>query len=152
MHQPQHDEACLHLNDEDYLPIDEFDSTSDSDADSLFDSSDNKADTASDTDLESALEDVNNNTDDHEDDLFDGEVRHPPEHYLAASANLDVGRLRQKRYSPKTQGRLDWVKDYHDRYKPNVDRLYTENSPDVALLLDTAPLLDNTPSSAFKKS
>ncbi|KAH6671924.1 hypothetical protein B0J14DRAFT_594733 [Halenospora varia] len=37
-------------------------------------------------------------------------------HYLAAEANLDVQRLRQKRYSPKTQRRLDWVKDHHDQY------------------------------------
>ena len=116
MHQPRHDE--------DYLPIDdESDSTSDSDTDGLFDNSDNEADTASDTDLDSPLEEVNSNTDD-DDDLFDDEVRHPPEYYLAASANLDVGRLRQKRYSPKTQGRLDWVKDHHDQYEPNVDRLY----------------------------
>jgi hypothetical protein len=116
MHQPRHDE--------DYPPIDdESDSTSDSDTDSLFDSSDDEADTASDTDLDSPLEEVNSNTDDDDDDLFDDEVRHPPEYYLAASANLDVGRLRQKRYSPKTQGRLDWVKDHHDQYEPNVDRL-----------------------------
>jgi hypothetical protein len=92
MHQPRHDE--------DYLPIDdESDSTSDSDTDSLFDSSDNEADTASDTDLDSPLEEVDSSTDD-DDDLFDDEVRHPPKYYLAAAANLDVGRLRQKRYSP----------------------------------------------------
>jgi hypothetical protein len=110
MHQPQHDESCLPISDKECLPIDdEFDSTSDSDLDSIFDSSDDEADTASDTDLE-----VGNNTDDDDDDLFDGEVRHPPEYYIAASANLDVGRLRQKRYSPKTQGRLDWVKEHHD--------------------------------------
>ena len=114
MHRPRHDE--------DYLSIDEEpDSTSDSDTDSLFDGSDDKADTASDTDLESLLEEVNNNTDDDDDDLFDDEVRHPPEYYLTAEANLDVGRLRQKRYSPKTQKRLDWVKDHHDQYVPNLD-------------------------------
>jgi hypothetical protein len=113
MHQPRHDE--------DYLPIDdESDSTSDSDTDSLFDGIDDEADTASDTDLE----EVDSNTDDDDDDdLFDDEVRHPPEYYIAASANLDVGRLRQKRYSPKTQGRLDWVKDHHDQYSPNLDQL-----------------------------
>jgi hypothetical protein len=131
MHQPRHDEDYLPIDDEDYLPIDdkdylpiddESDSTSGSDTDGLFDNSDNEADTASDTDLDSPLEEVNSNTDD-DDDLFDDEVRYPPEYYLAASANLDVGRLRQKRYSPKTQGRLDWVKDHHDQYEPNVDRL-----------------------------
>ena len=96
---------------------DESDSTTDSDLDSLFDGSDDEADAASDTDLESLLEEVDSNTDD-DDDLFDDEVRYPPEYYLAASANLDVGRLRQKRYSPKTQDRLDWVKDHHERYEP----------------------------------
>jgi hypothetical protein len=67
--------------------------------DSLSDHSDNET---SDTDLESLLEEVDNNTDNDDGDLFDGEVRHPPEYYLAASSNLDVGRLRQKRYSRKT--------------------------------------------------
>jgi hypothetical protein len=113
MQQLQHDEACLPLDDEDYLHIDDdSDSTSDSGADSLFDHSDNET---SDTDSESLLEEVNNNTDNDDDDLFDGEVRYPPEYYLATSSNLDVGRLRQKRYSSKTQGRLDWVKDHHDQ-------------------------------------
>jgi hypothetical protein len=100
MHSPPHNE--------DSLPVDdESDSASDFDTDSLFDDSDDEADTASDTDLENPLEEVNNNTDDDDDDLFDDEVRHPPEYYLTTEANLDVGRLRQKRYSPKTQKRLD---------------------------------------------
>ncbi|KAH8746178.1 hypothetical protein F5882DRAFT_387412 [Hyaloscypha sp. PMI_1271] len=72
MQQPQHDEACLPLNDENYLHIDDgSDSTSDSDADSLFDHSDNEA--ASDTGSESLLEEVDNNTDNDDNDLFDGE-------------------------------------------------------------------------------
>ena len=101
MHPPRHDKDTLHINDE-------SDSTSDSDTDSLFDSNGDEADTASDTDLDSHLEGVDSNTKD-DDDLFDDEVRH------AAAANLDVGRLRQKRYSPKTQSRLDWVKDRYDQ-------------------------------------
>ncbi|KAG9236200.1 hypothetical protein BJ875DRAFT_503499 [Amylocarpus encephaloides] len=94
------------------------DSTSESGTDNLFDSSDDdKTDTTSDVDSESPLEEFDNNADDNDDDdLFDGEVRHPPEYYLATSSNLDIGRLRQKRYSPKTKGRLDWVKDHHDQY------------------------------------
>jgi len=125
MHPPQHDEACLPLNDEDDLSIDdEFDSTSDSDPDSLFDSSDDEADSASDTDSESPLEEVDNSTDNDDDDLFEGEVRHPPEYYIAQSDNLDVRRLRQKRYSPKTQDRLNWVKEHHDRYMPHGDWPY----------------------------
>jgi hypothetical protein len=86
---------------------DELDTLSCSDTHSLFDSSDNKDD----TDLESSVSEVESNDDDN---LFDDEIRRPPEFYLAASANLDVGRLRQKRYSPKTQGRLDWAKGYFD--------------------------------------
>jgi hypothetical protein len=115
MHRPRHDE--------DHLPIDsESDSTSDSDTDSLFDGSDDEADTASDTELDSSPEEVDSNSD-VDDDLFEGEVRHPPEYYLAAAANLDVGRLRQKRYSHKTLNRLEWVKDHHEQYEPYLDRL-----------------------------
>jgi hypothetical protein len=64
------------------LKNDEADSTSDDDTDNLFEESDD-------------------NTDDEE--------RHPPEHYLSEAANLDVARLWQKRHSPRTQERLDWV-------------------------------------------
>jgi hypothetical protein len=114
MQQPQRDEACLPLNDEDDLETDEdLDGTNDSEADSLFENSDNEA---SDTESESLIEEFDNNTDiEDNDDLFDDEVRHSPEYYLAASSNLDVGRLRQKRYSLKTQGRLDWIKKQHDQ-------------------------------------
>lgn len=101
--------------DEDILPTDdETNSTSDSDTDGVFDSSDDETDITSDTEPESLSEEVDSDTDD---DLFDDEVRHPPEHYLAAAANLDVRRLRQRRYSPRTQARLDWVKDHHNRYE-----------------------------------
>jgi hypothetical protein len=86
---------------------------SNSDINSFFNSSDNEADTASDTDLDSPLEEVNNNTDDN-DNLFNDEVQHLPKYYFAALANLNVGRLWQKHYSPKTQGCLDWVKNYYD--------------------------------------
>ena len=142
-------EACLPLNDEEYLHIDDdSDSTSNSDADSLFDRSDNEV--TSDTDSESLLE-VDNNTDNDDDDLFDGEVRHPPEYYLAASANLDVGRLRQKRYSPKTQGRLDWVKDHHDQYVPNVNRLCKKDSANVALIFRYCSFIKHDPVRCFEE-
>jgi hypothetical protein len=85
MHQPRHNKDYLSINDE-------SDSTSDSNTDSLFDSSDNEADTASNTDLDSPLKEVNSNTDNN-DNLFDDKVQHPPEYYLAASANLNVGQL-----------------------------------------------------------
>ena len=115
MHRPRQDK--------DYLPIDaKFDSTSDSDTDTLYDGSDDERVTEINTGLDGVLEEIDSNTDDN--DLFDDEVRHLPEYYLAAESNLDVGRLRQKRYSPKTQMRLDWVKDHHHQYGSNIDRLY----------------------------
>ncbi|KAH8670388.1 hypothetical protein BGZ60DRAFT_515044 [Tricladium varicosporioides] len=77
------------------------------------------AGTASDTDSNSPLEDVDNNTDGDDDDLFGGEVRHPPEYCIAKSESLDIGRLRQKRYSPKTQDALAWVKEH--RTVPSSD-------------------------------
>jgi hypothetical protein len=78
---------------ENYLPLDdEFDSTSDSDIDSLFDSSDDEASTASEPDVEWSLEEVDSDADG-DDDLFEGEVRHLPEHYIATAANLDIRRL-----------------------------------------------------------
>jgi hypothetical protein len=121
MQPPQHNEFCLPLNDEDDLLIDDdFDNAGDSDPDSLFDSSDDEV-AASNTNSESLLDEVDDNTDDDDDDLFDGEVRHPPEYYIAKSNNLDVGRLRQKRYSPKTQDALDWVKEHNEKYVPYGD-------------------------------
>ncbi|KAG4412166.1 hypothetical protein IFR04_014697 [Cadophora malorum] len=70
-------------------------STSDSDTDSLFD---DEADFETDTDLDNLLAKEDN---DNDDDLYDDKVRHPPEHYRANVANLDVQRLRQRRYSLK---------------------------------------------------
>ena len=115
MDQPRDEEGYLSMNDD-------SDSSSDSDIESLFDDDDNEVDTTSNTDLDSSLEEADSDTD-VDDDLFEDEVRHPPEYYLAAETNLDVGRLRQKRYSLKTQSRLDWVKEHHDQYEPNLDRL-----------------------------
>ena len=100
---------------------DEAESTADSDTDSLCD---DETDAESDTDLESLLErlDSNADDDDDEDDLFEDEVRHPPEHYLAAAAILDVQLLRQKRYGPNTQNRFDWVKKHHDWYEKYLNQ------------------------------
>jgi hypothetical protein len=39
--------------------------------------------------------------------LSEDEEQRPPEYYLAESENLDVQRLRQRQYSPKTQDQLD---------------------------------------------
>jgi hypothetical protein len=105
MRQDQRDETSPSINDDsydaNYLPFDDdYDSISDSDPNSLFDNS-IEPDTASDNESESVLEELDEKSDD--DELFDDEVRRPPEYYIAASASLDVGRLRQKRYSIKTQ-------------------------------------------------
>jgi hypothetical protein len=90
---------------------DETDSTTDTDTDNLFDGSDDdETDITSGADTDS-LSEIDDDTDD-DASLYDDEVRHPPEHYLTEAANLNVQQLRQQRYDPKTQVRLDWVKDH----------------------------------------
>ncbi|PVH74768.1 hypothetical protein DL98DRAFT_519011 [Cadophora sp. DSE1049] len=78
------------------MPTFDDESTSDSDTDGLFD---DEVDFGTDTDLDSLLVEEDSNNDD---DLFDDEVRYLLEYYRANTVNLDVQRLRQKRYSPKT--------------------------------------------------
>jgi hypothetical protein len=97
-------------HDKDYLSADdESDGTTDNESDSLFDEGD---DDTSDTDnIEILSNESDSNTDD-EAYLSDDKGPQPPEYYLAEAASLDVKRLRQRRYSPKTQERLDWVKDH----------------------------------------
>ncbi|KAJ5776688.1 uncharacterized protein N7511_001699 [Penicillium nucicola] len=53
-----------------------------------------------------------------EDDMpmEDEEKQLPPEHYLQEAECLDVSQLRQKRYSPRTQVKLDETRDYWDRF------------------------------------
>jgi hypothetical protein len=77
---------------------DESDSITDEE--SLFDKSVNKIDVTTDDDIGSLLGDSDNDTDD--ESLFNDEERHPPEYYLSGVANLNVKRLRQKRYRLKT--------------------------------------------------
>ena len=101
-------------------------STSDSDTDSLFDNE--EADSGTDTDLYSVLAEEDSDDDD---DLFDDEVRHPPEHYRVNAANLDVQRLRQKRYSPKTQAQLDRVKKHHDQYEQYLSPQHSRDLTDL---------------------
>jgi len=79
------------------VPTLEDKSTSDSGIDSLF--NDDEEESKIDTDLDSLLAEGDSDDDN---DLFDDEVQHPLEHYYANATNLDVQRLRQKRYSPKT--------------------------------------------------
>lgn len=49
------------------------------------------------------------------DQAYDNGVLYPPEHYLAEASQLDVSRLRQQRYSPKTLKRLEEARGYWDR-------------------------------------
>jgi hypothetical protein len=96
--------------DEDFPSTDdESDGTTDDETDSLFDETDGETDDTDDTEI------LSNESDSDTDDeawLSDDEGPQPPEYYLAEAASLDVKRLRQRRYSPKTQERLDWVKDH----------------------------------------
>ena len=91
------------------LTDDESDSTTDDETESLFNESDDDLDDTDDTEIQSNESDSDTDV---EACLSDDEGPRPPEHYLAEAASLDVKRLRQRRYSPKTQERLDWVKDH----------------------------------------
>ena len=90
------------------VPTLDDESTSDSDTDSVFD---DEAGSGTDTDMDSLVAEEDSDSDN---DLFNNKVRHPPEHYRANATNLDVRRLRQERYSPKTQAQLDRVKEHHE--------------------------------------
>ncbi|KAB8069060.1 hypothetical protein BDV29DRAFT_183512 [Aspergillus leporis] len=60
------------------------------------------------------------NSDDSDDDsILDDEEEErelPALHYLQEAECLDVSQLRQKRYSPRTQAKLDETRDYWDRF------------------------------------
>lgn len=96
----------------DLVPTDnESDRMTDDDTNNLFDESDDDTDDTEDTEI------LSNESDSDIDDevyLSDDEGPRPPEYYLDEAASLDVKRKRQRqrRYSPKTQERLDWVKDH----------------------------------------
>ncbi|OJD10005.1 hypothetical protein ACJ73_09982, partial [Blastomyces percursus] len=55
-------------------------------------------------------------------DWLCNEEEHLPEHYLEEEANLDPSSLRQRRYSPRTQEKLDWVKEHWEQYCKFVKR------------------------------
>jgi hypothetical protein len=90
---------------EDFLPLDdETDGTTDDEIDSLFDKSD---DGTYDTNNTEILSNKSDGDTDGKAWLSDNEELRPLEYYLAKALNLGVKRLRQRRYSPKTQERLD---------------------------------------------
>jgi hypothetical protein len=102
MPQPHHETGSLTSDDE-------TDSTADPETDSLFDSCDDKTSATINSNKTSLVDESDSDV-----SLFEDEIRHPPEYYLTAAAKVDVRRLRSRRYSPKTQDRLDWVKEHHD--------------------------------------
>ncbi|KGQ00729.1 hypothetical protein PAAG_12607 [Paracoccidioides lutzii Pb01] len=54
--------------------------------------------------------------------LLLNDEEHPPEHYLAEEADLEPSCLRQRRYSPRTQEKLDWIKEHWEQYCKFVHR------------------------------
>jgi hypothetical protein len=83
---------------------DESDGTTDDETDSLFDESDDDTDDTEDTEI---LSNESDSDTDGEACLSNDEGPCPLEYYFAEAASLNVKRLRQRRYSPKTQERLD---------------------------------------------
>jgi hypothetical protein len=65
---------------------------------------------------ESEPDDESDNESEDELALEDEEEQLSPEYYLQEAESLDVSQLRQKRYSPKTQERLDEAQDFWDRW------------------------------------
>lgn len=68
-----------------------------------------------DHDSDSDSESDANDDSDLGDCLFEDEVLHPPEYYLAEAENLDASQLRQQRYSPRTREKLEKTRHYWDR-------------------------------------
>ena len=78
--------------------------------------SNSPSDDSSDSESEPDRDDLDSDdSDDDGDSLFDDEEQHPPEYYLAEADSLDVSKLRQQRYSPKTRQKLEETRDYWDR-------------------------------------
>lgn len=66
------------------------------------------------SELESDKKESNNKSNSDDDDLHD-EGQLPIAKYLAIVENLNISQLRQKRYSPNTQNKLDEIREYWDR-------------------------------------
>jgi hypothetical protein len=91
-------------NEDSHPKDDKSNSTTDDETKSLFNESDDDTSDTDDTEI------LSNESDSDTDDkacLSDDKGPQPPEYYLAKAASLDVKRLRQRRYSLKTQERLD---------------------------------------------
>jgi hypothetical protein len=82
-----------------------------SDTDSSTESS--VFDSSSESESESEVESENESEADLSSD--DEEEQLPPEYYLHEAESLDTSQLRKKRYSPKTQERLDDAQHFWDK-------------------------------------
>ncbi|OJD20670.1 hypothetical protein ACJ73_07994 [Blastomyces percursus] len=60
--------------------------------------------------------DDEDDSDNSNDNAFDDEGQLPPEHYLAQAKTLDVSQLRQKRYSERTEEKLEETRIYWKRH------------------------------------
>ncbi|KOC10147.1 hypothetical protein AFLA70_213g001581 [Aspergillus flavus AF70] len=91
------------------------DSGSTTDVPDIFsdDATDESSDSASDPDSDDDPEDLSD-----DDSILDDEEERelPAAYFLQEAECLDVSQLRQKRYSPRTQIKLDETRDYWDRF------------------------------------
>lgn len=105
--------------DDDDMIISDNESVASADSTSIF--SDDPADDTSDSSVsddesEKDLDSEDSDSDEEEDHfLYEDEVEHPPEYYLAAADTLDVSQLRQQRYSPRTQEKLEETRHLWNR-------------------------------------
>ncbi|CRG88250.1 Threonine--tRNA ligase [Talaromyces islandicus] len=81
----------------------------------LFSDDELDDDSATDLDPDSDSEDPDDESDSEDDEAVD-EGQLSAEEYLAKAEQLDVSQLRQKRYSPKTQEKLDETGEYWNRH------------------------------------
>ncbi|KAJ5820533.1 hypothetical protein N7474_006124 [Penicillium riverlandense] len=105
------------------LPDDESDASSGLPEIFSNNASDSDSSTTS-SDFDASSESESESDDESEDELVleDEEEQLSPEYYLREAESLDVSQLRQKRYSPKTQERLDEAQDFWDRFCKGAKR------------------------------
>jgi hypothetical protein len=75
----------------------------------------NASDDDTDTDSAPSDSDFDSEAEDESEDESEVEEELSPEYFLKEAEFLDVSQLRQKRYSPKTEERLDETRDYWER-------------------------------------
>ncbi|EQL28673.1 hypothetical protein BDFG_08585 [Blastomyces dermatitidis ATCC 26199] len=108
----------------------------------LNNASDSDSSTAP-SDFDYSSEPESESDDESEDELAleDEEEQLSPEYYLQEAESLDVSQLRQKRYSPKTQERLDEAQDFWDRFCKGAKRDPVECLPCLSETEETVRFL-----------